>query len=68
MWKHPDWKEVKLSLFADDMIASTVGASRFAAVSMQNDLFLCYYLLIGVLFYMQTTVNLILPHPVDREL
>ena len=39
------------------------GKSKFIVVSTQNSLFL-YYLLMIVLFSIQTAINLLLPHPV----
>ena len=44
-------------------VYTVVGKSRFTVVGTQNNVCLYYYLLI-VLFSIQTTVNLLLPHPV----
>ena len=44
------------------------GISMFTAVSARDSLFLCYYLLINVLFSIRTTVNLLLPYSVFNGL
>ena len=41
-----------------------VGKSRVIVVSMPNNLFLYYYFLIIVLFSIQKTADVLLPHPV----
>lgn len=49
----------------------TSGCTGWAKVGdgcecVEHSLFWCYYLFIIVFFYLQTTVNLFLPHPVPR--